>query len=219
MKRSEWVVLLAVTGTAFAVGLNTCGRLYVHSSRYRALAHSKQIGLALMDYAGDHDGAFPSGPDANRCLAQLVPDMGNEKVFFIRGSAWHGSGRFAGGPDDLYETSTPAGVALEPGENAVAFNRAARRDSREDMPLLASAFSARIGTYSGDEAELGGVSQGRYTVVIYADGSGATHDLDRDYQVKDDAGNNLFLAPDCDFVNPALPRSRPGTVAPAYTTP
>ncbi len=205
---TEVIVVVGVVLIAYFI-LNPTGDPYYNKAKAnRALQHAKLIGAEAMFYADDHGGAFPfddSGVDANRCLAPLVPYLGSEKPFYLHGSAWH-AGPFEDGPDDCYEESELPGIALEPGENGWAFNRAASRDGREDMPMLTPAFTEQIGTYSDDEDELGGWLRGRYGVVIYADGSGAMPLMGDGLQLRDETGKNLFLAPDCDFVNPALPR-------------
>ena len=175
------------------------------SELHRSLQHAKSIALVLRVYAQDHEGRYPQGDDANRCFAQLVDEIATEKIFYVRGSAWHGSGATAAGPDNLWEQSEPPGIALDAGENGYAFNRQANDNCREDMPLIASGFSRTIGTYGKKVGQLGGVwAKKKVAIVIYGDGSGETPRLDKNRQVTRE-GKNIFLAPDCEMLNPALP--------------
>ena len=119
------------------------------------------------------------------------------------GCRWHGTGEFAQGPDDLWETSEPMGQALQANENHYAYNNGLTNTSSAKIPLLASGFSnGGTGTYTDDETKPGGVWQGKNCVVIFNDGSGETPKLTDEFKYIDQNGIDVFQRYGQDFVNP-----------------
>ena len=82
------VLVLALIPCGAAFKLDFGGKARMNKS----LQHAKQIALALRVYAGDEDGNYPGGEDANEAYANLVRELGTEKIFYVEGSAWHGTG-------------------------------------------------------------------------------------------------------------------------------
>ncbi len=184
------LLIIAVIPCAAAVSSKTSNK----ARMMKSLNNAKQIVLGLRAYAGDHKGSYPTGKNANECLAKVVPLFETEKIFHVKGSAWHGKGKFKDGPDNLWEKSKPkAGKALEPGENAYAYTVGLKDNSPARFPLLASGFSKEVGTYSKDVNKIGGVWGGNKCVTIYADGYGKILELNEDAQAITDVGENLFL--------------------------
>ena len=172
----------------------------------KALQSAKMISKALHVYADENDGLYPTGDDANQAFAKLYPDIGQESLFYVQGSAWHGRGRFANGPDELWGGDA-GGEALEPGENHWAFNIAANGESTPTIPLIADGFSHRVGTYSTDPTEVGGVWGGRSAIVVFCDFSGKVVRLDENQKFTNPKASNRdeFARYGVEMVNPAPP--------------
>ena len=96
---------------------------------------------------------------------------------------------------------------LEPGENHWAFNILASDDSAADIPMIADGFSARLGRYSSDPSEFGGVWGGRNAIVVFADRSARIVPLNRQMQFINIKKNNRdeFNRHGVEMVNPAHP--------------
>ena len=98
-------------------------------------------------------------------------------------------------------------MALDAGENALAYNVGLTDHSRASIPLIASGFSETVGVYSRDPLKFGGVWHGARAVVIYCDGSGEIARLNAEGKYIRD-GRNVFAAgPTMNFVNPKPPKA------------
>ncbi len=175
----------------------------------KAMQQAMGIAKALRVYSYDNDALYPSGDNANLAFAQMFPELGSEDPFYVRSSAWHGRGRTAGGPDNLWGEDGEDGQALEPGENHWAFNIAAADDSHPSIPLIADGFSNQIGTYSTDPSELGGVWGGRSAIVVFCNLSAKIVRLDQNQKFTNPRESNRdeFARHGVEMVNPAKPSS------------
>jgi hypothetical protein len=148
-------------------------------SKFTAAAISARgIYLGLLNYAGDHNGEFPTAKmNSNEAYRKLIPEyIDNEKPFFFTGCAWHSSngGRQPegiGNPPDYAH-------ALERGENHWAYVSGLRDDSPANLPIIADGFSELIGVYARSSQEKGGFWGGIKAIVVYLDGSVKQEPLD-----------------------------------------
>ena len=140
------------------------------SARTEALAHAKQIHIAVAEHAIDHDGLFPTAEyDSNEAFRQLFNRrFESEMPFYVPGCAWHGGRK----PDNVIGDPPDYAKALEPGENHWAYVTGLNNGSKGNLPLIADGFTADPGTYCNDPEELGGVWEGEAAIVIRVDGSG-----------------------------------------------
>lgn len=202
----ELLVVITIIAILASVSVPVFGTIQRKAKLNKSLQHGKQIALALRAYASDMNGLYPTGANANEALAKIVPDIESEKIFYVAGCAWHGTGKFAMGPDDLWETSEPKqGKALEGGENHYAYATGFNDSTSSRFPLIASGFTqGSVGQYTNDETEPGGVWAGKNCIVIYCDGSGESPKLDAkdDFKYIDGNGTDVFSMKGLKMVNP-----------------
>ncbi len=177
----ELLVVITIIGILAGIALPVYGSIQERGSQTKALAHAKQVGLALKLYAGDNDGNFPQGPsatdatvsdptvlpaNANVALKWLIPDYVNgEKIFYVAKSAWS--------PRAPDEVTTNLADRLIAGENHWAYLPKLNDTSNPNFPLLADGFSATVGIYSNNQAAQGGVWKGKKAIIIRVDQSGS----------------------------------------------
>lgn len=208
----ELLVVIAIIAILASVSVPALQTAQLKAKQNKAMQQAIGIGKGLRTWSLDEDGAYPSGDDANQAFAQLFPDFGKENVFFVRGSAWHGKGRFKTGPDEQWgdEEEGGGGQPLEAGENHWAYNNLADAEASANLPMLADGFTSQVGTYAREKAELGGVWQGRSAIVVYCDSSGKVAKLDqKSYKLINKKANNKdeFERSGVEMVNPAKPSS------------
>ena len=207
----ELLVVIAIIAILASVSVPALQTAQLKAKQNKAMQQAIGIGKALRTWSLDEDGAYPSGDDANMAFAQLFPELGKEQVFFVRGSAWHGTGRFKTGPDEQWgdEEEGGGGEALEAGENTWAYNNLGDAEASANLPLIADGFTSSVGTYAREKAELGGLWQGRSAIVVYCDSSGTVAKLNDNYKlVNKKAGNkDVFERSGVEMVNPAKPSS------------
>ena len=150
------------------------------------VAHARQIHLALMEYALDHDGQFPaSDTDSNAAFRQLFDDrFQEERIFFVGGSAWHDSlpaGRAR--PDNEVGDPPEYRKGLEQGENHWAYQSGLNHESQGNLPLIMDGFSDQVGVYANDPAKRGGTWNGKAAVVVRVDGASSMHRYSGDGRV------------------------------------
>ena len=156
--------------------------------RTKALAHARQIHLALHEYAIDYDGAFPKATtNANAAYRQLFDRrFQDERIFFVHGCAWHQglpSGQTR--PDNDVGQPPAYESGLERGENHWAYVSGLNNESPGNLPIVADGFSKKIGVYSEDPMERGGVWDGEVAIVVRIDGSGKMEKIRKDRRVKE----------------------------------
>ncbi|MFT4550669.1 MAG: prepilin-type N-terminal cleavage/methylation domain-containing protein [Verrucomicrobiales bacterium] len=208
----ELLVVIAIIAILASVSVPALQTAQLKAKQNKAMQQAIGISKGLRTWSLDEDGAYPGGDDANQAFAQLFPDFGKENVFFVRGSAWHGTGRFKTGPDELFgdEDEGGGGEALEAGENHWALNILADAEASANLPLMADGFSNQVGTYAREKSELGGIWQGRSAIVVYCDTSGKIAKLDKQsYKLINKKANNKdeFERTGVEMVNPARPSS------------
>ncbi|MEM0896636.1 MAG: type II secretion system protein [Verrucomicrobiota bacterium] len=193
------ISIIAILATASFPAMNA---VLTNARMNASMQNAVNIHKALVNYASGNSGLYPDGKTANEALGYLVDDLTSEKPFFVSGSKWHGS-TFAKGPDNLWEFSSPAGKALEPGENAYAFSVGMSPESDARLPLIASGFTeGGVGRYTNDTTKAGGRWKGKKTVVVYCDGKGDTPDLDRQSFTLKENNIDVFKQDGVDFKNP-----------------
>jgi hypothetical protein len=170
------VGLLLVAGSGFLLYVAEEMR---QASKFRLAspsASSKAGGIhkALMLYAQDHEGRFPTGTQgATHAFRELFPDgyLADEKLFYVPGSAWHDEARKKR-PDNVIGTKPDFAQALERGENHWAYVSGLTTESAPTLPLIADGFvEGEPGRYTDDPAKKGGVWKGMKAVVVYVSGS------------------------------------------------
>ncbi len=199
----ELLVVITIIAILASVSVPVFSTIQRRGKLSKSLQQATQIHKGLLVYALDSNGLFPQGENANEAFAQIVPDLGSEQVFYVAGSAWHGTGDTSLGPDDLYETSKPkTGIALEAGENEYAYGTLMNNSSRPTLPLIASGFTTQVGTYTDEPTEPGGVWQGKNCVLIRVDGSADTPKLSNDFKLIDQNDDDVFQQQGVKMVNP-----------------
>jgi hypothetical protein len=192
---------MLIAGILFAflpVFLGDIG-ISARATRTKALAHAKQIHLALAEFALDENGHFPVASDYSNTAFRKLFDQKfqGDRIFFVPECAWHNSlpsGRTrvdndVGQPPDYAQ-------GLERGENHFAYVSGLDFDSPGHLPLVADGFSETIGVYSDDEDEKGGIWEGEVAIVVRVDGSAKMQKLASDLRVYDDHNGkeiDLFL--------------------------
>jgi hypothetical protein len=139
---------------------------------------ARGIYLALLNYAKDHNGEFPTAENnSNVAYRKLIPEyLDNEMPFFVAGCAWHGSRK--GKPPKDIGTPPDYAKALERGENHWAYVSGLRTDSSYSLPIIADGFSETIGVYADSPSRRGGIWRGDKAIVVYLDGSVKMEPLD-----------------------------------------
>jgi hypothetical protein len=143
-----------------------------------ASSTARGIHMALLNYAADHNGEFPTATtNSNEAYRKLIPGyLDNEKPFFVWGCAWHK-------PKDMKQPENVGeppdyGQALERGENHWAYVSGHGKDSSSALPIIADGFSEVVGVYTDNPTKKGGVWRGDKAIVVYVDGSVKTEPLD-----------------------------------------
>ena len=205
----ELLVVITIIAILASVSVPVFGSIQRRAKINKSLQHAKQIFYALRVYAGDEGGLYPGGETANEAFAELVDQIGSEKIFYVAGCPWHGdsNSKTFKGPDDLWEDSEPPGEALGPGENHYSYALGQRDDSEATIPLIASGFSETTGQYTEDVKKVGGVWEGKNCIVIFCDGSGESPKLrkrDNFRYMKERGGTkfDVFNEDNLEWVNP-----------------
>ena len=200
----ELLVVITIIAILASVSVPVFGTIQRKAKLNKSLQHGKQIALALRAYASDSNGLYPKGENANEALALIVPDIETEKIFYVAGCGWHGTGNFQAGPDNLYEGSEPEGTALEAGENHYAYAVGFTDTTSPRFPLIASGFTeGGVGKYTDQEIEPGGVWAGKNCVVIYCDGSGDSPKLEKEsFKFIDGNKEDVFAMKNLNMLNP-----------------
>ena len=189
--------------------LGTCSAIYIlrllgresHGLKVAATAaKAHAIHVALVTWAEDHDGEFPTAhQNSNEAFRELFKTglVDTEKLFTIPRDAWHknspsGEGR---GPDNDIGTAPDFAQALQPGECAFAYVSGLSRQFKPELPLIANAFSESLGVYSNDKSHKGGIFQGTKGVYVTVGGSAKVGDLSPDFRIlemKDGKATDVF---------------------------
>ena len=206
----ELLVVIAIIAILASVSVPHLQKAQVSAQRNKAMQECKGIGTAIKGWSNENELAYPFGDDANIALAQLFPEFGKETPFFVQGSAWHGTGRFKRGPDNVWgedeDGGSSSGLPLEAGENHWAYNNLADTDAGGTIPLLADGFSRQVGVYAKEKQEVGGVWRGKKAIIVFCDFSAKVVNL-KDLKYINEKANNRdeFGRNGVEMVNPANP--------------
>lgn len=180
----ELLVVISIIAVLASIALPAFSGVQERANQTKDLSNAKQVGLALRQFASDHNGAFPAKAPAadyaaaastaptnsNDALWWLFPTyLQNEQIFAVNGS--------------LYTPSTPdnkldaAGAAtrtetLKKGENNYAYVSGLTDTENSTYPLLADGFTATAGQYDALKTNRGGVWAGKKAIVVFVDASG-----------------------------------------------
>ena len=175
----ELLVVISIIAILATFAIPAAMKVLDRAKNLKDLANGRQIGIALMNFAGDHDGMFPASKDqdssdtattisnANEAFANLLPNyLQSEKTFYIAGSKWCN----ALPPDEKMGT----GQKLTSGENGYAYVSGLSTSSNPNLPLVADGFTeGQTGVYCADPNKPGGIRKGLSAIVIRADGTAA----------------------------------------------
>lgn len=170
----ELLVVITIIAVLASVAVPVYSVIQARAARTKALAHSKQIHLALAEFAIDEDGIFPTADnDSNSAFRQLFDrKFQDERIFFVPGCAYHKSlpaGQTK--PDNDVGQSPEYAQGLERGENHWAYCGGLNNGSKGNLPIVADGFTSTPGQYSDNPQEVGGVWEGEAAIVVRADGS------------------------------------------------
>jgi type II secretory pathway pseudopilin PulG len=192
-------VLVIVVIVVVLLGITPVFHTHSHGhGQTKQLAQAKQIGLALILYAGDHEGRFPAGVNqygetirtSNDAFRDLFPTYTqSETIFTNKLSVWGPSA------DNIIQ---PISEILRAGENAYAYVSGLDKNSNSASPLVVDGTDGTgTGHYVSDNAKHGGVWGGRKAIVICLDNSAALENLTgppnaRYVKVKEQPSDNLL---------------------------
>jgi prepilin-type N-terminal cleavage/methylation domain-containing protein len=228
----ELLVVITIIAILASFALPAYTTVQTRANQTKDLSNGKQIGLALKQFASDHDGYFPAKvPDveyetaaadltssnvSNDAFWWLFPNyLQGEDIFTVAGSAWTPTPA-----DNLIDPAGNAGRAetLESGENHYAYVGNLTDTSNPAFPLLADGFSSSATltdpAFDTSKPTPGGVWEAKKAIVVFCDGSGQIMRVNStDQRVKrSDGTSNYFsggadwLDADANFVlNPELP--------------
>lgn len=197
------------------------GCIGVKGMQTKSLAQAKQIGLALMLFAGDHDGHYPgqgypaemkdTPRNANQAFACLFPTYTeSERLFGNKLSAYQTDR----GPDNVIDnpyTGHPVDT-LRPGENVYGYVMGLVNGADPNSPLVVDG-SDGTGHYNTDEHRRGGLWSGTKAVVIYFDNHGVietlrgpdnTRYIPRGGDLSKNALETSYLGKDVRYLDPAV---------------
>ena len=224
----ELLVVITIIAILASFALPAYTTVQTRAQQTKDLSNGKQIGLALKQFASDHDGYFPAkGPAAdyegapdltagnvsNDAFWWLFPDyLQSEDIFVVPGSAWTPNGADnlldatgAVTRGETLEGSTGSTGGTSNPECGYAYVANLTDTSNPAFPLVADAFSTSTPlAYETSKATPGGVWEAKKAIVVLCDGSGQIMKLDAatPHIVKRPDGTNYF-APGADWLDPA----------------
>lgn len=189
----ELLIVITIIAVLASIALPAYTGIQERANQTKDLSNSKQIALALRQFAIDNNGSYPtksSGADystapdltstsnSNEALWWLFPNyLQSEDIFSVAGSKWTPAN-----PDNRID---PAGAAgridtLKAGENNYAYVAGLTDTSNPAFPLLADGFKATapVPIYDPSKAQKGGVWAAKKAIVALCDGSGQIMKVD-----------------------------------------
>jgi prepilin-type N-terminal cleavage/methylation domain-containing protein len=212
----ELLVVITIIAILASFALPAYTTVQTRANQTKDLSNGKQVGLALKQFASDHDGYFPArAPDAdyetaaplasgnvsNDAFWWLFPNyLVSEDVFIVPGSAWTPNAA-----DNVLDTA-PATNRSETLEGSAGGNGGTANPecgyayvvnltdtSNPAFPLLADAFSTVALTYETNKSLPGGVWEAKKAIVVFCDGSGQIMKVNAaSRQVQRSDGTNYF---------------------------
>jgi len=186
----ELLVVISIIGILATLAPSAIKGALTSAERARSLNKARNIGMALKQYANDHDGAFPKGDSASDAFTKLLPPepgssgyISDKKQFFVKGSAYTRNSLGADTGDQR---------KLVPGENHWAFMSDLDDSGSGRWPLLFDGPASADGTYSRKATEKGGVWEGKVAIVVRLDGSANQETLSDDLKVRTDGQDNAL---------------------------
>ena len=213
----ELLVVITIIAILASFALPAYTTVQTRANQTKDLSNGKQIGLALKQFASDHNGYYPSnvpGADydtaapltganvSNDAFWWLFPNyLQSEDIFTVPGSAWTPSNAdnlldAAGSAnrDETLEGTGGGNSGTATAECNYAYVIGLTDTSNPAWPLVADGFSAANPlTYDLNKANKGGVWEGKKAIVIFVDASGQIMKCDTATQtVKRSDGTNYF---------------------------
>lgn len=193
----ELLVVVAIIAL-LAVGVFPLySKIMLEMKAKSAMRQAYQIHQALFAYASSSDQVFPSSTsdggditDANTAYRQLFVKglMDDEKLFYIQGSAWHGTKK----PDgDMGTADDGYSQALTAGENAWGYvsGLASDRDDSTLPIVFDGGVDGTPGKWAKDPKDKGGVWKGRFGITVRIGGQAKVNDLNPSELVVKDKKN------------------------------
>lgn len=188
----ELLVVIAIIAVLASIALPAFSLVQERGKQTKDMSNSKQIALALKQFATDHDGVFPNkvpaadyngaaalaaGNKSNDALWWLFPAyLTSEDIFVVPGSAWSPNP-----PDNKIDAAGAAGRAdtLKAGECAYYYITALTDTSNPQFPLVGDAGKAAgLQDYTNVQTDKGGVWKGKKAIIAFVDGSGRVMTVD-----------------------------------------
>jgi prepilin-type N-terminal cleavage/methylation domain-containing protein len=185
----ELLVVIAIIAILASVALPAFIGVQERAKQTKDMSNTKQIVLALKQFAVDHNGLFPAKlPDSNYDTAAKGPLVAgstsndafwwlfptyltDEQLFVVPSSAW------SPGADNALDApgANARSKTLAAGENGYAYVLGLNDTSSANFPLVADGLvnGAKAGgwTYTTDKTVKGGVWGGKKAVIAFVDGS------------------------------------------------
>ncbi len=166
----ELLVVISIIGILASLAFPAFQAALRMAHLARATANARQIGIGLITYAADHEGAFPTVDpqtgqpfaSSNAAFRELVPEyIDDESIFAERSSSV--------GPKADHVTEPPEEV-LKPGEVHFAYIAGLSTSSKSYWPLVVDGTDGN-GYYVRDSSRPGGTWEGRKAVAVTVGGS------------------------------------------------
>ena len=213
----ELLVVITIIAILASFALPAYTTVQTRANQTKDLSNGKQIGLALKQFASDHNGYYPSkipstdyetatdltaANVSNDAFWWLFPNyLQSEDIFTVPGSAWTPNpadnvlddAQAANRTETLEGTGGGNGGTANP-ECSYAYVVNLTDTSNPAWPLVADGFSANTAlTYDSNKSNKGGVWEGKKAIVIFCDASGQIMKCDNTtLTVKRADGTNLF---------------------------
>lgn len=216
----ELLIVITIIAVLASIALPAYTGIQERANQTKDLSNSKQIALALRQFAIDNNGSFPakkpgidysqaadldsSTSKSNDALWWLFPNyLQSEDIFVVAGSKWTPAN-----PDNKIDQAGAAGriETLKLGENNYAYVVGLTDTSNPAFPLLADGFkeTAPVPIYDPSKAQKGGVWAAKKAIVALCDGSGQIMKVDPTTKtVLRPGGTTSIFAPG-DSANPWL---------------
>ncbi len=180
----ELLVVITIIAILASFALPAYTAVQERAQQTKDLSNSKQIALALKQFATDNNGSFPSkAPGADYSLAidlaagnfsndafwWLFPNyLQSEDIFVVAGSKWTPTN-----PDNQIDAAGAAGRtnSLKTGENSYAYVTGLTDTANPAFPLLADGFSTTVTKYDTSKSNKGGVWSAKRAIVAFCDAS------------------------------------------------